>query len=88
MYQGLYDQAKQLKNVNYVGYQSHDYILKHLQDYHIFAFPSIWEETFMCLGARIYGSWTSIVLPPIMELYLKHVQSFQLIFLFKKIMYR
>jgi UDP-glucose:(glucosyl)LPS alpha-1,2-glucosyltransferase len=50
MYEGLYDQAKQLKNVNYIGYQSHDYILKHLQDYHIFAFPSIWEET-SCVSA-------------------------------------
>ena len=49
-YQGLYDQAKQLKNVNYIGYQSHDYILNHLQDYHIFAFPSIWEET-SCVSA-------------------------------------
>ena len=50
MYQGLYDQAKQLKNVNYIGYQSHDYIINHLQDYHIFAFPSIWEET-SCVSA-------------------------------------
>ena len=49
-YQGLYDQAKQLPNVNYIGYKPNSYIMDHLQDYDIFAFPSIWEETF-CISA-------------------------------------
>jgi glycosyltransferase involved in cell wall biosynthesis len=49
-YQGLYDQAKQLPNVNYIGYKPNSYILEHLQNYHIFAFPSIWEET-SCISA-------------------------------------
>jgi glycosyltransferase involved in cell wall biosynthesis len=50
MYKPLYDQAKQLSNVNYIGYKPHEYLLEHLKDYHIFAYPSIWEETF-CISA-------------------------------------
>ena len=49
-YQELYDQAKQLPNVNYIGYKPHEYIRENLHKYHIFAFPSIWEETF-CISA-------------------------------------
>ena len=44
-YQELYDQAKQLPNVNYIGYKSNEYILEHLQDYKMYVYPSIWEET-------------------------------------------
>ncbi len=49
-YQGLYDQARQLHNVNYIGYKPHEYILENLHKYHIFAYPSIWEET-SCISA-------------------------------------
>ena len=49
-FQGLFDQAKQLTNVNYIGYKSNDYILEHLKDYHMFAYPSIFEET-SCISA-------------------------------------
>jgi len=45
-YQALYDQAKKLPNVNYIGYKSNEYIKEHLKDYHMFVYPSIWEETF------------------------------------------
>ena len=44
-YHELYDQAKQLSNVNYIGYKSNEYIKKHLKDYRLFVYPSIWEET-------------------------------------------
>jgi len=50
MYQGLYDQAKALPNVNYIGYKPNEYIKEHLCDYDIFAYPNIWEETF-CISA-------------------------------------
>ena len=46
----LFDQAKKLPNVNYIGYKSHEYILEHMSDYNIFAYPSIFEETF-CASA-------------------------------------
>ena len=49
-YQGLYDQAKALPNVNYIGYKPNEYIKEHLHEYDIFAYPNIWEETF-CISA-------------------------------------
>jgi len=49
-WQGLYDQAKTLPNVNYIGYKSNEYIKEHLHKYDIFAYPCIWEETF-CISA-------------------------------------
>ena len=49
-YQELYDQAKVLPNVNYIGYKPNDYIKEHLHESDIFAYPSIWEETF-CISA-------------------------------------
>ena len=49
-YEDLYNQARNLPNVNYIGYKDNEYIKEHLKDYHIFAYPSIWEETF-CISA-------------------------------------
>ena len=49
-YQELYDQAKSLPNVNYIGYQPNEYIKENLHKYHMFAYPNIWEETF-CISA-------------------------------------
>ena len=68
-YQGLYDQAKQLKNVNYIGYKPNSYIKEHLKDYQMFVYPSIWEET-SCISAiesmaaglycMTHGPWSSL----------------------------
>jgi UDP-glucose:(glucosyl)LPS alpha-1,2-glucosyltransferase len=44
-YESLYEQARQLPNVNYIGYKPNEYIKEHLKDYHMFVYPSIWEET-------------------------------------------
>jgi len=49
-YKELYEQAKQLPNVNYIGYKPNEYIKEHLHEYDIFAYPSIWEET-SCISA-------------------------------------
>tara|TARA_X000001388_G_scaffold50244_1_gene36296 strand:- start:940 stop:1875 length:936 start_codon:yes stop_codon:yes gene_type:complete len=49
-YQALYEQAKVLPNVNYIGYKSNDYILENLHNYDAFVYPNIWEETF-CISA-------------------------------------
>ena len=49
-YEGLYEQARQLPNVNYIGYKPNEYIKENLHKYHIFAYPNIWEETF-CISA-------------------------------------
>src|SRR5210317_1497461 len=44
-YKELYEQARQLPNVNYIGYKPNEYIKEHLKDYRLFVYPSIWEET-------------------------------------------
>ena len=45
-YESLYKQARALPNVNYIGYKNNGYIKHHLKEYHMFVYPSIWEETF------------------------------------------
>ena len=46
----LYEQAKQLPNVNYIGYETNEYILQHMTDYDLYVYPSIFEET-SCVSA-------------------------------------
>jgi glycosyltransferase involved in cell wall biosynthesis len=46
----LYEQAKSLKNVNYIGYKPNHEVIDAMQYTHIFAYPSVWEETF-CISA-------------------------------------
>ena len=46
----LYEQAEQLPNVNYIGYKPNEYILKHMTDYDLYVYPSVFEETF-CASA-------------------------------------
>jgi len=46
----LYELAKKLPNVNYIGYVPNEEILNKMQDYHLFVYPSIFEETF-CISA-------------------------------------
>ena len=60
----LYKQALELQNVNYIGYRPNKYILDNLQNYHIFAYPSIWEETscisaIECMSAGLYSIVTN-----------------------------
>jgi glycosyltransferase involved in cell wall biosynthesis len=49
LYKDLFDRAKSMKNVNYYGYAENKDIHKALQQAHIFAYPSIFEET-ACLA--------------------------------------
>lgn len=49
LYTELFDRARSMKNVNYHGYAENKDIHKALQDAHIFAYPSIFEET-ACLA--------------------------------------
>jgi len=46
----LYNQAKALKNVSYIGYKPNEFIKDNLKNYHMFAYPNIWEET-SCIAA-------------------------------------
>jgi len=49
-YEKIYQRCKDMKNVNYLGYQKHEEIIKLLQQTHIFAYPSCWIET-SCISA-------------------------------------
>jgi glycosyltransferase involved in cell wall biosynthesis len=49
-YLHLYEKAKSLPNVNYMGYCDHRTLMSKLKDYDVNCFPSIWEETF-CISA-------------------------------------
>ena len=49
-YQPLYDHARKMGNVNYMGYVPHNELIDAMQDSHVFAYPSIWEET-CCISA-------------------------------------
>jgi glycosyltransferase involved in cell wall biosynthesis len=49
-YIDLFNRAKSMKNVNYMGYASNSGVRKALQSAHIFAYPSIFEET-SCISA-------------------------------------
>ena len=49
-FQALYDQAKQLPNVNYIGYKPNEYIKDIMPNYDMFVYPSIFEET-SCVSA-------------------------------------
>ncbi len=49
-YEKIYQRCRDMKNVNYLGYQKHNELLKLLQKTHIFAYPSCWIET-SCISA-------------------------------------
>jgi len=54
-YTELFNRAKSMKNVNYMGYASNSGIKKALQSAHIFAYPCIFEET-SCISAIEAGA--------------------------------
>ena len=49
-YKDLYEQAKTLSNVNYIGYKPNEFIKDNLKNYHMFVYPNTWEET-SCIAA-------------------------------------
>jgi len=49
-YESLFDECKNTKNVNYLGFQENKEIINLLKKMHIFAHPSIWPET-SCVAA-------------------------------------
>ena len=58
-YRELYEQAEKLPNVNYLGYRPNQYIKDNLKNYHMYVYPSIFEETFCislleCMAAGLY----------------------------------
>ena len=64
-YKELYAQAEALPNVNYIGYKPNQYIKENLKNYHMYVYPSIFEETFCislleCMAAGLYCITTDL----------------------------
>ena len=57
----LYNQAKSLPNVNYIGYKPNEYILEHMTDYDLFVYPSIFEETFCASALEALASGLHVI---------------------------
>ena len=57
----LYEQAKSLPNVNYIGFKPHEYILEHLTDYDLFVYPCIFEETFCASALEALAAGTHVI---------------------------
>ena len=55
-YKPLYAQAAELKNVNYRGWHSNDYICEHMTDYQIFPYSNNWEETSCASAIEALGA--------------------------------
>ena len=49
-YEGLFDECKNTKNVNYFGFLKNNKLIEQLKKMHIFSHPSIWPET-SCIAA-------------------------------------
>ena len=49
-YKKIFDECKNMKNINYLGFQKNDKIIEILKKTHIYAFPSVWPET-SCISA-------------------------------------
>tara|TARA_R100000789_G_scaffold21898_1_gene24668 strand:- start:985 stop:1893 length:909 start_codon:yes stop_codon:yes gene_type:complete len=49
-YETIYNHARKMDNVNYIGYKPNIEIIDAMQATHVFAYPCIWEET-SCISA-------------------------------------
>ena len=49
-YENIFEECKNTKNVNYLGFVENNKIIELLKNMHIYSFPSIWPET-SCISA-------------------------------------
>ena len=57
----LYEQAKQLPNVNYIGYKPNEYIREMMPNYDMFVYPSIFEETSCASALEALASGVHVI---------------------------
>jgi glycosyltransferase involved in cell wall biosynthesis len=60
-FEGLYEQAKKLPNVNYIGYKPHEYIKEMMPNYDMFVYPSIFEETSCASALEALASGVHVI---------------------------
>jgi len=57
----LYEQAKSLPNVNYIGYKPNEYIREMMPNYDMFVYPSIFEETSCASALEALASGVHVI---------------------------
>ena len=62
-YLDLFEKAKNHPNMTYHGFQPNDVVRKALQEAHIFAFPSIWQETSCIAAIEAMSAGCEVVCP-------------------------
>jgi len=62
-YKQLFERIKSNPNMTYHGYQPNDVVRKALQEAHIFAYPSIWQETSCIAAIEAMSAGCAIVCP-------------------------
>ena len=60
-FQPLYEQARKLPNVNYIGYKPNEYILEKMPTYDMFVYPSIFEETSCASALEALASGVHVI---------------------------
>ena len=60
-FEELYEQAKKLPNVNYIGYKPNEYIKEMMPNYDMFVYPSIFEETSCASALEALASGVHVI---------------------------
>ena len=60
-FEPLYEQAKKLSNVNYIGYKPNEYIREMMPNYDMFVYPSIFEETSCASALEALASGVHVI---------------------------
>ena len=68
-YKNIFDECKNTKNVNYLGFVDNKKIIELLKKMHIYAFPSIWPETSCISAIEAMGAGCEIVTTNLGALY-------------------
>ena len=76
-FQPMYDKMNTLPNVNNIGYKPNIEVIEAMQSTHIFAYPSIWEETFVFRQSKqwLLVTWLSL---QTLEHYMRHAQNMRI----------
>ena len=60
-FKALYEQARKLPNVNYIGYKPNEYIKEMMPNYDMFVYPCIFEETSCASALEALASGVHVI---------------------------